>query len=208
MPTRRWWQQAIFILTLLLASCSGEDPVPRLPKLAANATILAFGDSLTHGTGVAAPQSYPTQLSERIGRTVINAGIPGETTAEGRVRLAAVLDEHRPQLVILCLGGNDFLRKHDKAQTRANLDAMLREIKSRFIPVVLLGVPEPKLLGLKTDPLYDELAQVHGLPVERRVIAEVLSDPQRKSDTIHPNADGYRDIAVAIAALLKKAGAV
>lgn len=207
MPMRRCLQQATWVLALLLVACSGEK-VPPLPKLAANATILAFGDSLTYGTGVETRQSYPAELVRLTLRPVVNAGIPGETTAEGLARLAAVLDEHSPKLVILCLGGNDMLRKLDKAQTRANLDAMIREIKSRFIPLVLLGVPEPNLLGLKADPIYAELAQQYGLPAELKIIPEVLSDRSRKSDTVHPNAEGYADIAEAINDLLEKAGAL
>lgn len=207
MPIRLFLQQALCGLALLLVSCSSEK-VPPLPKLPPHATILAFGDSLTFGTGVEKRHSYPAELERLIQRPVINAGIPGEISAKGLERLPAVIDEYSPKLVILCFGGNDMLRKLDKAQMRSNLDAMIREVKKRHIAVVLLGVPEPKLINLKADPVYAELAQLHQVPVELTVIPRVLGDRSRKSDPIHPNAKGYADIARAVVDLLKRARAL
>lgn len=193
-----------FLLAVFLAAC-GTDP--SLPRLGEGDVVLAFGDSLTHGTGTDAAHAYPAQLQELIGRTVVNAGVPGETTAEGLERLPAALEEHRPRLLLLCLGGNDMLRRLDAAQIAANLRAMVRLAQEQGAAVVLIGVPAPALFS-GAPVFYAEIASEFGLPYEGDVFNEVLKDRSLKSDPIHANGAGYRQVAVQLAELLKKAGAI
>lgn len=196
----------ILLAAGLLTSC--EEPPVRLPRLAQDAIILAFGDSLTYGTGAATADSYPSQLARHLQRKVINAGLPGEVSADGRQRLPGLLDRHRPQLLILCHGGNDLLRKLDPDRMRANLEAMLASAYERDIPVLLLGVPRPGLFLLEAAPLYPELAAQHALPYDGDVIPAVVSDPALKSDALHPNAAGYAQIAQAVERQLRERGAI
>jgi lysophospholipase L1-like esterase len=189
-----------------LAACGREPQL--LPPLAGDAVILAFGDSLTYGSGVGPEQSYPAVLEQLSGRRVVNAGVPGEMTSGGLERLADTLDEHRPQLLILCLGGNDMLRKQDTAQTAWNLERMVGISRAQGVPVLLLGVPRPAIFGLESAPLYYELAERLQLPLEAEIIPEVLSDNDLKSDQIHPNAAGYRLIAEAVLQQLRRSGAL
>jgi lysophospholipase L1-like esterase len=195
----------ILALLFVLAGCGGK--VPPLPKIGANDVIVAFGDSLTDGTGAAENESYPAVLAQLIGHEVLRAGVPGEVTAQGLQRLPAVLAEHRPKLVIVCLGGNDMLHRINEAETIANLRAIVRQVKENGAQAVLIGVPRPALLT-SAPKFYAEIAQEFGLPYEGAAVTSVLYRRELKSDSIHPNAAGYRKIAEAIAELLRKSGAV
>lgn len=189
---------------LLLAGC---DRAPTLPKLNPHDVIVAFGDSLTHGTGAASNTSYPAVLAALTGRTVINAGVPGDTTASALQRLPAVLAEHRPRLVLLCLGGNDMLRKQPAAATVNNLRLLVQTIRASGADVVLIGVPEPRLFGGAPD-FYARVAKEMQLPLEQDIFNDVLKDNRLKSDPIHANAAGYRRVAERLAEFLRETGAL
>jgi len=202
----RMWPGAALLLALgPLAACSGGQP--KLPRLAQDAVVLAFGDSLTAGVGANPGESYPARLEALIGRKVVSSGVPGETSAAGLARLPAALEETKPQLVILCEGGNDFLQKLDETQAANNLRAMVRLAKARGAQVVLVAVPKPGLLPSPAD-FYAAVAREFGLPHEETALRKILTDNALKSDLVHPNAAGYARLAEAIAALLRKTGAV
>lgn len=201
-------RKVILVAGLILFSLlTGCHDTTATNSLRPDAVILAFGNSLTYGTGAKENENYPAQLQRLISRQVINAGVPGEVTAQGRTRLPALLDEHQPDLLILCHGGNDMLRRLDREQTVANLKAMIEEAQGRKIPVILLSVPQ---LGLFIDsaPFYSEIAETYNIPCEDDIISDVLADRNLKSDTIHPNATGYRMMAESVADLLKKNGII
>lgn len=197
----------LLLMALLLLQLAGCDNRSRLRPLPPDGTILAFGDSLTYGTGAAAEASYPSVLAAATGFNVINAGIPGEVTANGRQRLPQLLQEHRPALVILCHGGNDMLRQRGEEQARDNLRAMALMARESGADVILIGVPRAGVF-LSSAPFYGELAEELDLPLENDILGEILSDRSLKSDRIHPNAEGYRLLAGAIEKLLADNGAL
>lgn len=189
---------------LLLSSC---QPSGRLSPLAIDATILAFGDSLTHGTGVGRDQSYPMVLSSLISRTVISAGVPGEVSADGLKRLAALLENSRPDLVILCHGGNDILRRMSGAQTEKNLRAMIDLVRTQGAEVVVVAVPTFSLFP-KAASYYAVIEDELDVPIEIDILASLISDNSKKSDRVHLNSIGYREMAEAVERLLLDEGAL
>ncbi len=197
--------RALLVVLALLAAACGD--APKLAPLAPEAVVLAFGDSITYGTGASESESYPAQLERLIGRKVVRAGVPGEVTARALARLPGVLEKHQPQLLVLCIGGNDFLRNLGKAQAAANVQTMVAVAKQRGIDVLLIGTPE-KGITVTPPAFYAEIAEQHRIPYEGSVIGQILRNSELKSDAIHPNAEGYRLIAERVAELLRKSGAL
>jgi acyl-CoA thioesterase-1 len=187
----------------LLALSQGCGRHPRIARLSASSVVVAFGDSLTAGTGASTEESYPAVLAGLLGCRVVNAGVSGEETSEGLQRLPAVLEQEKASLVILCEGGNDMLRKQPEEATRRNLDAMVSLAREAGADVVLLGVPRPGL-RLKAPPFYQQIADKNGIPCDSKTIAKVLSSPSLKSDYVHPNESGYRRLAESVAALIRE----
>ena len=195
---------AFLLAAFLAAGCGAKH---KIEKLDSGATVLAFGDSLTFGTGATPAESYPAVLERSIGRKVVNAGVPGETSAQGLERLPATLDEVKPKLVLLCHGGNDFLRRLDDAQAAANVRGMIQLARERGIPVVLIATPKPGLPP-SVPAFYGEIAAELKVPYDQGVLRSVLLDNALKSDMVHPNAAGYARIAAAVEKVLRAAGAI
>jgi acyl-CoA thioesterase-1 len=194
----------LFLFSIFIACSSSPKALSPLPE---DGVVLAFGDSITDGTGADIGKSYPEVLEKLIKRRVIRSGVPGETTARGRERLPEVLDSTDPDLVILCHGGNDLLHKMDARRTAENLKSMITMIKDRGADVVLIGVPRPGLM-LSSAPLYEKIAKEMHIPIEEKSLAKILSRGNLKSDYIHPNSQGYALLAETIAKLLQKQGAL
>lgn len=184
---------------MLLCGCGG----PSVRALAPDAVVVAFGDSLTAGTGAEESESYPAVLASLLGVAVKNEGRPGEVTGDGVARLPQVLKKHRPDLVIICHGGNDFLQRVDEALVERNLQAMVEASREAGADVILLGVPRPGLF-LKAPPVYAAVARRNGIPCDVKTLPDILTTPSLKSDTIHPNADGYRKLAGRVAELIRR----
>lgn len=202
---RHFVRFSVLLLALLLLCCC--DRGRSLTPLSPDAVVLAFGDSLTYGVGAGEGGSYPQQLEDLIARRVVNSGVSGEVSADGARRLPAVLDEYNPDLLILCHGGNDLLRKLDRQQLSTNLRYMYEAADQRGIEVVMIAVPQPNLL-ISDAPLYAELAESLKLPLLEETLADLLKTPAMKSDAIHLNSSGYRRLAEAVTVLLKDEGAL
>ncbi|MFP4336884.1 MAG: arylesterase [Halothece sp.] len=165
--------------------------------------IIAFGDSITSGYGLEAIQAYPSLLSEILGYPVLNRGINGDTTSSGLARLKSDVLEKDPWLVIVGLGGNDYLRKVPIAETEANLREIITQIQQEGAIVVLLGM-NVSIFTKGFKELYENISQNTGSYLIPDVLKGILDDPKyRQSDLIHPNADGQKRLAKRIAESLK-----
>lgn len=192
------------VLSILLVSCTSQ---PQLPKLSPPSVILAFGDSLTYGTGAGRSEAYPAVLERLSGFEVVNAGIPGEVTAKGLARLPQVLEDVQPELMILCHGGNDLIRKTGEQVAVDNLRAMIQLAKQQGVSVILVAVPKPSIM-LDEPEYYQQVAAEFKIPVLTGILPKILRKPSMKSDVIHPNNKGYKALAEAIYELMSEVGAI
>jgi len=215
-------------LALLLAACSRGEPVPEpadtgavpaqsaepaaasLPVMGQERRVLAVGDSLFAGYGLATPaDAYPARLEKAlrargINARITNAGVSGDTTAAGATRFAFVLKSQaqKPDLVILEFGGNDILRALPPEQTRANLAKMLAQAKAAKVPVLLMGMLAPPNLGAdykaKFEPIYPALARQYGAKLVPFFLAPVIDKPALiQPDHLHPTAQGVDTLVAA-----------
>ena len=215
---------AAFLQVAILTGCNQSDTVnhaqasqpAQVPKNSISVNgparlILAFGDSLYAGYGLGRGESMPARVETMLRRQginarVVNAGVSGDTSFAGRKRLSFALDSlsRKPDLVMLGLGGNDVLRQIPVSETRANMVAMLDELRRRDIPVVITGMRAPPNLGpdytTQFDSMYPELARKYRADLDPFVLAGVLGDRRLMlADGIHPNIKGIDVIAARIA---------
>jgi lysophospholipase L1-like esterase len=178
----------IFILLFtifFLVSCSGPEPV----ELTGD-NIICFGDSLTYGTGASRDKSYPAQLSDMIGQSVINAGIPGDTTSRAMDRLAEDVLDQSPRIVLITLGGNDLKNGVGKDTAFRNLKAIIEAIQAEGALVILGGV-KFIVLDKGYGEMYKSLAKETGIILVPNVLKGLIGKEKYMSDPIHPNGEGY-----------------
>lgn len=198
----------LLIALLTLAACSSEPQFPPLPK---GANVLILGDSLSHGTGAAEGEDYPSLLAANTDWNIINAGVPGDTSAGGLQRLPDLLDRHEVDLLIVELGGNDFIRRVPQQETINNLRTILSEARANGIQPLLLAIPAFSPFGaavgsLSDHELYRQLAKETDTPLVEDIFSDVLAKNALKSDPIHPNAEGYRLVEEGLRKALSKKG--
>ena len=185
---------------------AANDDTPQVPVSGPERRILAFGDSLFAGYGVGVENSYPAKLEDAlrargIDARIVNAGVSGDTSGAGRQRLPFVLDKQTDiDLGILELGGNDLLRGIPPAETRANFETMLSELRERGIPVLLMGMRAPPNYGpefqREFDGLYGDLAKEYGAELIPFWLETVYQRPDLfQDDRIHPTEEGLQVLA-------------
>src|SRR3569623_714943 len=198
-----WRSRFVHLALALAASIATPATADRRAPL-----IWAFGDSLAAGYGLPPGDGFTTKLQAALRKTgaaatVRNGGVAGDTAAQARARLRWGLRGlgATPDLVIVELGANDMLRGLPLAQARANLDAILTELRSRHIPVLLAGMRAAPNLGANYvhafEAMYPELARAHGVPLYPFFLDGVAAERRLlQPDGLHPNAQGV-DIIVA-----------
>jgi lysophospholipase L1-like esterase len=192
----------LILVIVALGACGGDnfDAIRNLRS--SGEAIICLGDSLTEGVGAGSGEDYPSVLSKEIGIPVVNAGQRGDTTDQALARLSDAVLSKNPRLVIIFLGGNDFLRQRPRAESRRNLAEIVRRVQAQGAMVAIAGMK----LGLFTDEfaaIYEDTAKDLGALYIPQVMKDILTDSKLKSDPIHPNGAGYRLIAERIAVKIK-----
>jgi len=196
------------VSALLLASGCSKSAKPRAQTLPREATLLCLGDSLTFGYGASAGMSYPEQLEALTGHVTQNAGVNGDTSQGALARLPGLLQANTPGLLLVSIGGNDFLRSMPAEGTRAALTQIVQTAKATT-PVVLIAQPRPVLMAaaigsLDDHPVYAEVADATGVPLFAGGWSHVLSRAELRSDQIHANSEGYKVFAERLADWLRQ----
>jgi len=222
---RSFWLYGALCATIQGLSGCGSNPVAEnntdvqeTAKVAQyDQLVVAFGDSLYAGYRLApneglAPVLQAALQAGGINARVHNAGVSGDTTAAGKTRLAFVLDnlDRKPDLVVLGLGGNDMLRGIKPAETKANMSAMMDELKRRDIPVVLTGMLAAPNLGAdyvnSFNGIFPDLANRYGASLYPFFLDGVVTDSALMlPDNIHPNAKGVSRVVEGLSPLIEAA---
>lgn len=195
----------MLIILLTLAGCKGDKQErPQIEEqTSAMKTIVAVGDSLTAGQGVAEEESYPAQLEKKLqadgyNYTVVNAGVSAETSSGTLARLSWILTM-KPDIVILETGANDGLRGIDPQVAEKNIRQILEALQDKDVVVLLAGMKMVMNLGpiyvSRFNGVYPKLAGEFD-PVFYPFFLDgvAMKSELNQADGIHPNAEGYRVI--------------
>ena len=185
---------AFFALLLLIGLSACSKPETALP---ANSTVLILGDSLTQGVGASSAQTnYPALLKQQSQWNIINGGVSGNTSAQALTRLPELLQQHQPKLVIISIGGNDFLQRLSNSDTQANIAQSIALSQQSGAQVLLVAVPELTLAAAVGHPndhaMYAQLAQSHQVYLLEDAWSDVLADDSLRADPVHANDAGYQ----------------
>ena len=189
-------------VTVLVGLWALRSDVPRAARPTSGEQIIAFGDSLVAGRGASAGHDFVSLLSTRLGIPIINAGRSGDTTGAALARLDRDVSTQNPRIVIVLLGGNDFLRRIPTAETFANLGSIVDRLRQRGSAVVLVGVG----VGLLSDPYrtrYEALAERTSAVLVPDILDGIIGHADLMSDAIHPNDRGYAMVADRLEASLR-----
>lgn len=203
---RHWPLAAIAALLVVIASWLAwrhysVGSVRNLDSRGAN--VIAFGDSLTAGYGASAGEDYPTRVASATGVAILNAGVSGDTTEGAMERLDKDVLAHDPRIVIIGLGGNDYLQGVSIATTEANLRKIVERVEGAGAMVILLGFRFPSL-NADYEAMYKRVGHDEQCLFVANVLSGILTNPQLKSDEVHPNARGYQMMADRVAGPLQK----
>ena len=199
----------VFLALLLLIGLSAcSKPETALP---ANSTVLILGDSLTQGVGASSAQTnYPALLKQQTQWNIINGGISGNTSAQALARLPELLQQHQPKLIIISLGGNDFLQRLPNSDTQANIAQSIALSQQSGAQVLLVAVPELTLAAAVGHPndhaMYAQLAQSHQVHLLENAWSDVLADDTLRSDAVHANDAGYQVFSKLLVKRLQQIG--
>lgn len=189
---KSWPHLSYCFIFLIVATGCARPTVAHLDSQ--GKTIICFGDSLTAGVGASAGHEYPARLSQLLGKEIVNAGVNGDTAETALRRLESDVLRRDPLLVVVLLGGNDFLYKMPKETTFRNLGEIVQRIESHGAMVVLVGV-QGGLFGDTFRSDYRKIAEKFHTAFIPNILQGIFSDARLKSDSIHPNDAGYERMA-------------
>ena len=192
----------VILLALLLIVYLVYKPETKITNYPSSGTdIIAFGDSLVYGVGSTEAGGFIRMLSEDLSVPIINLGVSGDTTQSALNRLGQI-SRYKPKVVILLLGGNDFLQKVPEEETFSNLNQIIMAIQETGAMVLLVGI-EGHIISNRDRKLFEELAERRGTAYVPDILDGIFGQSELMSDNLHPNDEGYRIIADRIKPILQ-----